>query len=776
MGPVPEFGSLTTEQRGDLAEPREEAAQRAPDSNLGVPSEESEKPKSPEISLTLEQLKKGLQDLSTERPPSALEGVGHATHVYRLSSDHLRHLSQLGYITTEFYKQKGFEFFGTLSETTGELTVSSLNIVTGACLVIGVIPNLASKLGLLMTYRKRMIQVEDQIKEKEEAIERITGHLQRDPSNKDLAMTMVLLQRELQECKIARDDLRNSKFRMGSAANNVMEIAAGAARVTKIGVGLAGGASPATTHVLANLVPGLGIATGAFWAAYGSILTVKSLLAFHKVDKKLGAAEERLFFCDPVHEQEYKNFRSYLVGENVVIERMSAKRIKKELQKYEKSAAGVSPEKLKAYMARIKNPPTQVAMPTQTRLFQRCCALKKALLEKKVQLLTLERKKQLLKICHFALLATVGLLGIAAGTAGIVLSGGTLAVPILLALFIPLFIVGGGILSTDIVVGITETEKKKLERLGCLTPKIKQKTGIRSLKDLIPLCNEIWNAYQDLNQREQFLKQIGVDLEGETEEETKKKRELLTSEAGILRLLYDHFSDLFPKEGEPQIRRLLQTFSIEHCTTPEDLADDILKLREVRREFLKSLQISEEEIKGENEQESKEKLEKILEQRYPNLFIEEEMLRRAIFQTGIHCISTPQQLAGDIHKLSTKEDYKGYEKALELLDTLGIARTAVYKKVEEKWQIDTETLKKILENRYADLFPTSDSALDLLHEYNIQIGEPPSPEQMAGTVLGLAEPDKSRLCSRLGLSSKDIKERELKPTLVEVFSRLFRSS
>jgi hypothetical protein len=287
---------------------------------------------------------------------------------------------------------------------------------------------------------------------------------------------------------------------------------------------------------------------------------------------------------------------------------------------------------------------------------------------------------------------------------------------------------------------------KKMIQLGGLTSQVKGETGIRRLEDLIGLSHEISETYPKIEQRQHFLEAMGIDFTITDESQGKEdKKSLITSEAGVLQLLTNHFSLLFPKEEGVEIRRLLLTFSIEHYTSAEDLADDICQLSKTEQDdLLRKLGIVEEEILRDIiKNEEKTELVRILNERYSFLFPKDQKIRKSIYMYGISEISTAEQLSDEITKLPQI-------KAIKLLKKLGIKLTSVTTTQHANWAFDQNKLKKVLAGRYAYLFLSPDDILDLLSEYGIATTDKDA-DRIYGEMLKLSVVDRERLFRRLGL-------------------------
>ena len=558
-----------------------------------------------------------------EPPPGTLRTASTVTHGFRLAADHLRHALQTSCAALEVYAGKGMGFFGHLSEAGAKTAVSGINIGVGSLLGVGVLPNLASKLTLLCMYRRRLAEANAMIEEKEAALQKARDELRalqkgsitiaahRDPKARDerqalprgritiaahrdsgkqhadhLSKMITLLVRERDGCVQARNQLKEFKFQMMSAANNVLEVTAGALRIAQSAIPIGAYMTVKTAAALSKAVPGLGIVTGAFWALYGGAMGVRECLAFRKTEASWKKAKAETSLSD----SRTCGRLAKLAIKDGSTDAEIRDALKKEW-KTNQTRALLTVEQFRVYRERQSLP--------QTELIQQCLALRQAVVEKNQHILSIERRRQICKICYYACLTVVGLLGVAAGAAAIAVTGGA-AAPVLLALFIPLIVLGGAAFSTDLYGGFLERHKAKVEKqMPGLTSKVKEFTKIRNIDDLGLLADKI--SQEPEEGRKNCLRAMGIMVDATT----------LIDKSSILEALTHHCSVLFPRAAQEEAIHLLASFGITNFSSAEGLAGQIDGLKS-KNDLLRKLKIK--------PTASKAKIQKILAKKFPDLF------------------------------------------------------------------------------------------------------------------------------------------------------------
>lgn len=561
----------------------------------------------------------------------------------------------------------------------------------------GMISKLSTKLVDLCTTRIKLGKIREKIDERTEELTKTTDQLSKlAPEAKTrLSEHMIHLHQELTALKASEDEIINSEWKSPQRSSVALSLLQHTLSGIDLLLKIKGGATGIVVHVLSASAHAIGLASGSVLAIYGGY---KCIEAVRK-------------------EREVKQ----------VLDRTT--------------------DELKEMGGDVGKPTPAPAKPT---LASTCIALKRAFLEKKAEILTQEQRKQIAKICHFSLVVTIGLLSIAAATTAIVLSGGTLALPIFLGFFIPFVLLGTGMVTMGKIAGYFE-KKEKLEMAVGLTEEVKESTGIRRPEDLLKLSNKICTDIKDVDERRTFLKNnFGIDVPTEdglknlrnqinekvmeTQGEAinkKKKQELqeeiahleekrrvekerrnsLDSEEGIASLLVDHFSTLFPIQEGAEIRHLLHTYSIDHFTTPEDLATDIRALEKLDRgKLLTKLGI-----------EKLEDLEDSLDKQFSYLFPKEIRQRDALFALSStkheHGTSTTARFvpststAKNLAEIMKRDVFE----AQSILYKLGIEKSLEW--VER----NKDSFEKILSDRFGYLFPDREKVLDILDEWGIEL-------------------------------------------------------
>jgi hypothetical protein len=396
--------------------------------------------------------------------------------------------------------------------------VGGLNIGVGSLLVVGVIPNLVSKLALLCSYKKRLRVLEEQKKAKQAAIDEARGKLDSlapGQARDAAAKRIIYLRREFDRCDEAYRALKESRFRMATASNNILEVSAGAVRIARFAGNFTGTITGTAALALKYVIPGLGIVTGGFWAVFGVVMGRKAWKAQREAQAELQRCEAEIFLSDDKNRDRANAFLQRIPSGEPTFRNKLALRVlvqteyKERLEEFEKSPDGQELNKAKKTKAEIerqmkscKDKPEDLAGLVKTRadleariaelrekrprpipitletveMFgeekkptssAKCAALRKAVLEKKIAVLTQERRKQIVKFCHYALLVGIGVLGVAAGALAIGATAGAATPAVaagLLGLFVVMVPVGGGILGTDIATIVFERLKGHEER------------------------------------------------------------------------------------------------------------------------------------------------------------------------------------------------------------------------------------------------------------------------------------------------------------------------
>ena len=653
-------------------------------------------------------------------PPGTMSLVGEVTHVPRLAADHLRHAVLTGSGAVDLASK-----LGGLSENVAGAAVGGLNIGVGSLLVVGVLPNLASKLALLCSYKKRLNILKEEKEAKQKAIDEAKKKLEEpapEPVRDATAKRIIYLRRELDRCDEAYRALKESRFRMATAANNILEVSAGAVRIARFAGSFTGTITGATATALKFVIPGLGIVTGGFWAVFGVVMGRKAWRAQREAQAELQQCEAEIFLSDERNRSRCREFlkdlpltsQSPTFRNKLALQVLVQAEYKKQLEAFEASAEGQSLKAAKEALAELerqmklpdrlaslaedkrqlvaqiaeleaKRPrPIPITLETIGKFREekplassvKCAALRKAFLEKKIAVLTQERRKQIVKFCHYALLVGVGVLGVAAGALAIGATAGAATPAVaaaLLGLFVIMVPVGGGILGTDIAIIIFDRIKGHEER------KIPKTLAAAQLaKELGALPDE---------DRRSALKAVGfsedLDEEGILAQLTPLSQAKIEQLANVL----------YGQMKEGQRDRMLRAVGLDLRVSPSAmlteyiaaLAKDLAKLPlDKQQEALLSLDALPTE--GLTSAMSEPQLLDHLTSRLSLLFPKDEgeEARHLLSSYGIDEFLTAQDLADKILKLDTSE---------ELLGKMGMTGVV------------PDRLAKQLQKRFPYLFP-----------------------------------------------------------------------
>lgn len=731
-------------------------------------------------------LSKAAEDLPVVGPSGTMAKSAEATHGSRLIADHARHgvLASIGGI--EIAAQSGL-----IAEGVALTVEHGLNIGVGGLLVVGVLPNLASKLALLCSYKKRLSIIEKQEATCRRALEAAKGELPSVGSaeHKVHSVKIMHLQRELDRCERAREALKESRFRMATAANNAVEVSAGAVRIAQHAGSLAGTVAGQAALGLKFAVPCLGCVIGAFWAMWGGVMSRKAMSEYLDVRKQLKECEAELFLTDPLNRERVRKFyETYphpiesLEGKSSLRKRFELNKWIQEEYKSELNTYNLSLLSLTAQRAELEkeikenslSPDDNGPLLTLTKKIAdleearprplpitldnvntalgkaseppheddptraECLAVRKAFLEKKVKVVEEEGRKQFFRFCHYALLVTIGVLGVAAGAIAIAATAGAaLPAAALLGLFVVMIPVGGGVLGTDLAAMIQERIKGGKQReiprtlaaaqlSHVLALVLKQDEGKLLQEFKICTSRQLEDKAMELYQRKdispddrkRILRAVGLDptagpadatleyiadlakkiSDRSTLDEQQEDLKALgielgagvqdrLSEAKLLSILSSELGPLVPQDEGEEARHFLSSMGIHEFVTPTELARNIFYLeKEGKKTVLQKMDLRPE--KGQTDF-TKEGLAKMLGRKFPQLFSRghERSARHLLSWAGINKYAFPKELAKQIRSLPQ-------ERQGPVCELMGLAPSG-----------DEKVLAQELKERFPILFP-----------------------------------------------------------------------
>jgi hypothetical protein len=439
----------------------------------------------------------------------ALEAVPNLTNP-RVAADYLRraaHTARTG--------------LGSTPETvswTGQVKVA---VKSSPHLVVEAFRSLVTKLSSFCGYKKRLRALADVIDATQKAIDEASQTLTSlsEQANAVTAKRIIYLQRDLEKSVGDYRALKESRFRLLTASNSALESSGSVMKLAGYAGRLTGTISGAAATALNYTIPGLGIVTSCFWAVFSGVKGIKAWKMYRETRAELQRCEAELFLTDDANRSRAyeflaKNTDQIPSGESTFRKRMALRALvqreyKGRLRAFEEGPDGIKLRNLKRQLATVEREmkqergqpeleqhrvflkaqieilegmrprPIPITLKTMelfraerllvplTPLSARCAAVRKAFLEKRVAVLSQESRKQMVRVCHYALHVGLAVLTIAAGALAIGATAGA-ATPLVAGaatgLFVVILSVEGGLFGTDMATSIFDRLKGTAER------------------------------------------------------------------------------------------------------------------------------------------------------------------------------------------------------------------------------------------------------------------------------------------------------------------------
>ena len=610
-------------------------------------------------------------------------------------------------------------------------------------LVVETLKGFVHNLTSLFGYKKRLRALENELATKRTALENASAALDSLPeSDREVASKKIIsLQRDLDLCLEEHRALKESRFRMASASNSALETSASAVKLVRFVANFAGALTGAAATTLNYTLPGLGIVTSSFWAVFSGVMGHKAWKAYRETQAELERCEAELFLTEEpnrkraadflVHnshqiptgepsfrkrvalhalvQSEYKQrlaeFESSDDGERLAQQKKTLASIDQEMKQSKNdpltlsyfSSLRSSLEKQIAILESARPRPIPITLETidlfraekpmvpLTPLFAKCAAINKASLEKKVAVLTQEKRKQIVKVCHYAVHVGMAVLGITAGALAIAATAGA-ATPVVagaaLGVFVLVFPAEAGLFGTDAATSFFDRAKGKEER------KIPRSLAAAQLAHEISLLSD--------EEREAGLAAASLSLQKDETQILKQLAAFSGPEIERIAICMHLHVD------KDRRNRILQAVGLDQHVSPSvsvteylrSLAHEISELDvDGQQDALRSLGILPEADLASRMTEAD--LLRYLTSRLSLLFPKDkgEKVRHLLASYGFESFSTPKELASLILALPEDERHTLLEK-LEIPNETGKGKT-----------LTPERLSVRLKSRFPYLFP-----------------------------------------------------------------------
>jgi hypothetical protein len=387
--------------------------------------------------------------------------------------------------------------------------------------VVEAFRGLATKLSSFCGYKKRLRALADEVETTQKAIDEASQTLPSlsEQAKAVTAKRIIYLQRDLEKSVRDYRELKESRFRLLTASNSALESSGSVMKLAGYAGRLTGTISGAAATALNYTIPGLGIVTSCFWAVFGGVKGIKAWKTYQETRAELQQCEAELFLTDDANRSRAneflaKNMDQIPSGEPTFRKRMALRTLvqreyKGRLRAFEESPDGIRLSNRKRELAAFERDtkqkrgqpeieqhrallkaqieilegmrprPIPITLKTMelfraerplvplTPLSARCAAVRKAFLEKRVAVLSQESRKQMVRVCHYALHVGLAVLTIAAGALAIGATAGA-ATPLVAGaatgLFVVILSVEGGLFGTDMATSIFDRLKGTAER------------------------------------------------------------------------------------------------------------------------------------------------------------------------------------------------------------------------------------------------------------------------------------------------------------------------